>query len=117
MDRDGELGLRERRADMGSHVVWAFSRVAIEAGVLRDQACKEIGQIGDDVRIGIFLNYQRCRRVLAENGKQSGLRLVRAQPGFDLGGEFVQAFASRRDVELVRDLLHSTVTLLAKLRG
>jgi hypothetical protein len=39
------------------------------------------------------------------------------QPGRDFARKVVQAFAMGRDVKLVRELLHSTVTLLARLRG
>ncbi len=55
--------------------------------------------------------------MLAENRQQSSARLLRTDPGRHFTREIVQAFSARCYMELVRELLHSTVTLLARLRG
>ncbi len=77
---------------------------------------------GHYVRIGVLLNHQRRGCMLAENGEQSGFRVFAArqslvQPSLDLAGEFIQSLTVSCDVDLMGLLLHSTVTLLARLRG
>ena len=47
---DRQLGRRERRADVGRHVVRALGRVAIQARVLRHDPPEEIVQIAKNVR-------------------------------------------------------------------
>jgi len=117
MDRNRELNLRKCGADVGSHVVGAFRGVPVEVRVFGDKAREEIGQVGNDVRVGIFLNHQRRGSMLAKNRQQSGVRVFPPQPRLDLSREFVEPFAVSRDVDLMGLLLHSTVTLLARLRG
>lgn len=117
MDRNGKLRLRKSGADVRGHVIRTFSRVPVEVRVFRDKAGEEIGEVGNDVRIGVLLNHQRRGSVLAENRQQSGFRLLAVKPGVDLAGEFIQPLTVSCDMDLMGVLLHSTVTLLARLRG
>jgi hypothetical protein len=91
--------------------------MAIKVRFLGDYPAEKFGQVSHNVRVGIFLNDQRCRGVLAENGHEAGLGRMALQPRANLARKFVQAFAVGRNVDLVGELLHSTVTLLARLRG
>src|SRR5579864_1362431 len=91
--------------------------MAIEVYVLRNESREKIRQIGHHIRVGILLNHQRRGGVLAKNGQQSRLELMSLQPGGNLGRKIVQAFTAGGNVDLVGELLHSTVTLLARLRG
>ena len=121
MNRDRQLRLRQSRSDVRRHIVRPLRGMPVQPRVLRDQAREEIGQIGHYIGIGVLLNHQRRRSVLAKHGQQSGVCFVAAQPAFNLSSEIVQPFAVRRDVKLMSELLHSrlysTVTLLARLRG
>src|SRR5258708_3127014 len=98
MNRNRELNLRKRRADVGSHVVGALPRVTVKMRVFRDQTREEIREIGHYVRVGIFLNHQRRGSMLAKNRQQSGVGVFAAQPCLDLAGEFIQSLAVRCDV-------------------
>jgi hypothetical protein len=116
-DRNGDLSLGKSRANVRGHIVWTFGGMAIEARVLGDYPAEKFGQVSHNVGVGIFLNDERCRRMLAENGHEAGLGRMALKPRADLACKFVQAFAAGRNVNLVGELLHSTVTLLARLRG
>jgi hypothetical protein len=109
VDWNRQLRLRERRADMRGHVIRTLRRVPVQARVFRDQAGEEIGQVGHHIGIGVFLNHQRSRGVLAEDGQEAGLGFVPMQPALDLSREIVQSFAARRDMNLVSELLHSLI--------
>src|SRR5258707_509270 len=111
VDRNGKLRLCESGADVRGHVVGTFSRMPIQVRVFRDKAREEIGQVGNHVRIGVLLNHQRRRSVLAENRQQTGFRLLAVKPSVDLAGEFIQPLTVSRDMDLMSVLLHSTVTL------
>ena len=50
--------------------------MAIARVRLGDQSLEEIGQVQHHIRIGVFLDYQRCRSVLDEDRQQSGLNSV-----------------------------------------
>src|ERR1700694_3815373 len=110
VDRNRHLCLGECGTDVGSHVIRSFRGVAIEARIFGNESSEEIRKISHYIRVGILLNYQRCRGVLAENGQEAGLGLVSVKPGRYLTRKRVQAFALGRNVDLVSELLHSTVT-------
>ena len=84
---------------MRGHVVRPFRGMPVKLGIFRHQARKEIGEVGHDIGIGVLLNHQRGRRVLAEDGQEPGPRLLLPHPGFDLAGELVQALAAGRRCE------------------
>ena len=92
--------------------------MAVQTVVFRRDPAEEIVQIGDHVRIGVLLNRQRRRRVLDEKRQQAGrdARMWRATAPLLLR-EIVKPFAASGDVKLRGALNHSTVTLLARLRG
>ena len=102
---------------MGRHVVGALDGVTVQAAVLRRDAAEEIVQVPQNVRVGVFLNRQGGRGVLHEHGQQACRETLPGQPLLDVAGEFVQAFARGLDGDPVAGLLHSTVTLLARLCG
>ncbi len=114
---DRKLRLRERRADMRRHVVGPFGGVPVEARVFRDQAGEEIGEIGHDVGVGVFLDHQRSRGVLAEHCQEAGFGGVLGQPALDFTCEIVKALTARRDVKLVGELLHSGALLYGDALG
>jgi hypothetical protein len=109
VNRNRQLRPGERGPDVRCHVIRALGGVAVQASVFRDQAGEEIGEIGDDVGIGVLLNQQRSRGVLAEDCKQPGLGVMAAKPRFDFPGELVQSFAARRDVNPMGELLQSAL--------
>jgi hypothetical protein len=117
MNGNRELRLGKSRANVGRHIIRALRGVAIEPRVFGDESIEEIREISHHIGIGIFLNHQGCRSVLAEDSQKAGLGWMASEPGCDFARKFVQAFAVGRDVDLVGELVHSTVTLLARLRG
>lgn len=74
--RDAELRLRQRGANVRSHVVGPFGGMPVEARIIGYQPLEEIGQIDNYVRIGVFLDHQRRRGVLAKNGQEPGLDML-----------------------------------------
>ena len=89
VNRNRQLRLRESRPDMRRHIVRTLGRVPVQARIFRDQAGKEIGQVGHHVGIGVFLNHERRRGVLAENSQQAGLGFMTIQPALDFRREIV----------------------------
>jgi hypothetical protein len=57
--------------------------------VFRNQAFEELAEIAVDVRIGVLLNDKRCGSVLNEDGQQSNLDLLRANPFANFASDFV----------------------------
>ena len=117
VDRYGEVSLGESGAYVRGHVVRAFGGVPVKLGLLGHQPGEEIIQIGGYVRVGVLLNQQGRGSMLAKKVQQPGLDMLCADPGLDLAREIIQAFAVRSNLDLMRELSHSTVTLLARLRG
>src|SRR5271166_4159648 len=96
LHRNSEVRLGQGGTNVRSHVVGTLRGVPVKMPVsFGNQASHEVVQIGDDIRIGVFLNYQRSRGMAAEYGKQSGGWLLRLQPSLDLPSELIQAFAAR----------------------
>lgn len=106
VNRDGQLRLRQRRPYVRSHIVRSLGSMSVEARIFGNKATEEIGQIRHHVGIGVFLNHQRRRSVLAKDRQQSALYFVPAQPRLDLTSEIIQALTARRDVKLVGELVH-----------
>ena len=67
--RDRQLGCRERRTDMGRHVVGPLGGVPVQAAVLGDDAAEEVVEIVEDVGVGVLLDRERRRRVTDEDGE------------------------------------------------
>src|SRR5947209_4219591 len=102
---------------MRGHVVRTFRRVPVMWIVLRRDSLEVVRQIFDNVRIRVLLNAERSRGVLNKQCQQTCLDAATPNPCRDLGSEVVEALAPGADSQPVRELLHSTVTLLARLRG
>src|SRR5437879_2249445 len=114
---NGQLRLREQRADMRRHIVRTFGTVAVPGRVLRNQSREKFFDIAHDVGIGIFLNGQRRGSVLDENGQDTSRESAISDPTFDLAVHRIKTLAARSHLNSVGELFHSTVTLLARLRG
>src|ERR1019366_8660248 len=90
--------------------------------IFRHEPLEEFGEVAAHVEIGVLLNDEGRRSVLNENGQQPGLDLLHGHPARYFAGDFVQALATRRNLQFAVRLNHpvndySTVTLLARLRG
>ena len=108
-DRNGEVGLGERRADVRRHVVGTFHGVPIIRMMLRSEPFEEVAQIGDHIRIGVLLNGERGGCVLAEQRQQPGRDVAFGDPIGDGRREVVEALACRSDFKAGGELLHAYV--------
>lgn len=102
-DRNLLGGARDRRADMGGHIVGAFRVVDIAAAVLGDKLGEEIIQVAQHIGVGVFLDDQTGRGVAHEYGAKPGFDLGLGNDRLDLLGNVVQAFGLSLDFE---ELLH-----------
>ncbi len=59
LKRDRELGLCEGGLDMRGHVIGPFGRMAVRT-IERRYAAEKILQVMANIRIGIFLDGERC---------------------------------------------------------
>ena len=96
---------------MGRHVVFSFDRVAI-GKILGGQGAERAAQVLRHVRVGIFIQCQRCRGVLNEDVEQSHL-----DPG-DLGerpqdmiGDWVDAGPRGRKLNLALNPRHDRFSI------
>jgi hypothetical protein len=105
-DRNRQLNLRQRRAQMRRHVVGAFVIVLITSLLFRRQLLEECFQIGAHFPGRILLNEQRRRGVLAENGEQPSGDILRAHPATNLARDLHQTATSGANVENVSGLAH-----------
>ena len=103
---NGQMSLRERRAYMCGHVVRPFHGVAIQRIVLRSNAFEEVAQVGNDIRIGVLLNRERRRCMLAEQREESSSDMAPGNPFDDRRSEIVEALARRSDIETRGELFH-----------
>ena len=55
-DGNRQMGLGESRPNVRRHVVGTFHCVTITRVVFRGDAFKEVAEIRDDVRVGVFLD-------------------------------------------------------------
>src|SRR4051794_32326039 len=102
---------------MRRHIVRPLHRMAEPFGIFRDEPLEEFVEIENHVRVGVLLNRQGCRSVLDEDGKQASPQTPLIYPACDFPGDLVKALAACIDVNLLGEMAHSTVTLLARLRG
>ena len=89
VNRNRELRLSKRSTNVRRHIIRPLGRVPVQVRVFRHQAGEEISQVGNDIGIGVFLNHQRSRGVLAEDGQEASLRFMRAKPVLNLSCEIV----------------------------
>ena len=74
--RDGQLRLRERGADVRGHIVGTLGGVPVPGRVFGREPLEELVEIADHVGIGILLDGERRRGVLDERGQQTGTEAV-----------------------------------------
>ena len=90
--RDRQLDLRERGAEVGWHVVRAF--IVVEILSRFGRYAGEIGfQVGPDFGRGVFLDEERGGGVAAEYRQQTFRHLLFAEPADDLVGDINEALA------------------------
>jgi hypothetical protein len=65
LDGDAELHRRQGGPEVGGHVTQVLRLVSVESTPFRSQAGEERLEVGPDVQVGIGLDQQRCRAVLA----------------------------------------------------
>ena len=104
IERNRKLGKSKSGADMRRHIIGAFHRVPVQAVVFRYQAVEEGVEVVNHVRVGIFLNSERCRGMLRENSEQARVQLPCVNPFHDRAGDFIEALAVRRDLHSMREL-------------
>jgi hypothetical protein len=107
-DGEGESRRGEGCADVGGHVVRAFGGVAVEAVAVRDEAIQEVLQVGEDLRVGVLLDDQRCGRVAHVQREEALGDALLAHPGEHRRADVVGAGAAGRDAEFMNGLLHET---------
>jgi len=90
---------------MGRHIVGAFGGMPVTSVILRNKPLEKIRQIQHHVRIGIFLNHQRCRCVLDKQCQEPGIGVHGSQPSRHLAGAWIQTLAMRSDFDRVMHLL------------
>jgi len=109
-DRDGQLRLRKRGADMRRHVIGTLGGVAVPGCVFGNDARKELIEITYHVGVGVFLDDQRSRGVLNKHRQQPRADALAVRPLFDLSGDGIQTFAPRGNLDAVRELLQWSPT-------
>lgn len=97
LHRNRELGLGQRRSDMGGHVVRPFGRMTVERRVFGHQTAEESLQIPLHVGIGILLNRQGSGGVTAEKSEQPVPESTLLQPAGNLPCDICQTLARGRD--------------------
>ena len=105
-ERDRELGLGERGADVGGHVVGALVAMPIERGIFRSDAGEEALEVGTRVAGRIFLHEQGRRAVTAENGEETLTHSLFPDPGVDTMSSIEQSLPCRLDLDPARRLAH-----------
>lgn len=116
-ERNRQLRLGKCRADVRRHIIGAFHGVPVPFRIFRRQPLEEFIEIANHVRVGVFLNGQRRRGVLNKDSEQARMNAAAFAPRLNFPGDRVEPFAARRHLHAMRELLHSTVTLLARFRG
>lgn len=91
---------------MSRHVVRAFGTVLVALGIFGNQLREEARKIGKYVWIGIFLNQQARRSMADEYHAQSRFDSRVPDNGFNLRGDFVQAFSRGFDLQGVLIVIH-----------
>lgn len=99
-----QVDRRERRTDMGWHIVCAFARVDEQRIAVGHESFEKVLQIRADIGIGVFLDQQRRRGVLEMQRDQSVLKSFPSDPRVDFLGELVQTAASRREGQFMKAL-------------
>ena len=90
-------GTRQRHANMRSGIIAAFGSVGEIIAVFRHEPLEEFRQINSRRVIGVFENDEAGAGVLQKNCGRAGANAALPNDSFDLVGDFVGAFALRRD--------------------
>ena len=94
-DRHMQGNAVEHGFDMGRHIVRTF-HIMHPAGIRRRQAIERRNQIGTDVGVGIFLDYERGRGVLEIKQYDAVLRTDLLQKLRNIAGDLEKALAGGR---------------------
>lgn len=94
---------------MGGHVVWPFGIVLVEGPIFGDELGKKGCEVGQDIRVGIFLDDQTRRGVTHEERAESDLDIGPSDHLGHLRCNFMQAFAAGADVERSLMVLHENI--------
>jgi hypothetical protein len=103
---DGKVQIHRRqcRADVRGHVVVAFRRVDKQRVAVRHEPLEKRLQIAAHIRVGIFLDEQRSRRVLQMNREQTVVEFILREPFFHLARELVKPASARGNRQLLEKL-------------
>jgi hypothetical protein len=113
-DRDGQLHLRQRRAQMRRHVIGPFVVVCIARGIFGRELLEKGLQIGPHLPGRVLLDQQRRRGVPAEYGEQPGSQRLTGHPTADLPGDLDQSPAGGANGKDVGALAHGGPQALAR---
>jgi hypothetical protein len=105
-NRDGQLRLRERGPYMRRHVVRPFCAVDIALAVFWSDCFEKVFEISLNIRIGVFLNEKRGRRMAAEYRQKTARNVLLAKPKRDFAADFDEAFGPRLNVQRMKCLPH-----------
>ncbi len=105
-NRDGQLRLRERGPYMCRHVVWPLRPVDIALAVFWSDCFEKVFEIRLNIRIGVFLNEKRGRRMAAEYRQKAARNILLPEPKRDFAADFNEAFGRRLDVQRMKCLPH-----------
>ena len=99
IDRNGQAGIRQHGADVGSSIVIAFQCMRVPAISFRDEAFHKRFQVGAGGRIPVFAHHQRGAGVRQEQKAQAFAHVPIQQMRADSFGDIVQSFTLGRDFE------------------
>lgn len=100
-DRHRNARCGQRGADVGGHIVVAFSRVHKHRISITYQPVEKGLQVTANIRVRILLNQQRGRSVPNLQGDQAVVEAFPRNPITDLLGEFIKTASAGRDSKLV----------------
>ena len=94
---------------MGGHVVGALGGVDEEAVAVGNDFRHEGFEVAADIRVGIFLDEERCGGVLDVEGAEAVLKFGAREFTFDLVGEVNETSAVCLDLDFRERLFHFDV--------
>ena len=107
--RDGDLDLRQGRADMRRHVVGTFGGVAEQRIAVWNQAAEEAVEVGEHLRVGVLLHQEAGGGVATEEGEESGAGTAGGDGGHPVGhrlGQGKQSPSGRLEHQGVSERAH-----------
>jgi hypothetical protein len=91
---------------MCRHVVWPLRPVDIALAVFWSDCFEKVFEIRLNIRIGVFLNEKRGRRMAAEYRQKAARNILPPEPKRDFAADFNEAFGRRLDVQRMKCLPH-----------